>query len=132
MNYSDALLTGKGVTLSDAFSAGGMTTVVGLSIVFGVLLVLMIVLYLFKVIFYKDPNKAKKEVKVETPVEKPVEVMAEVTEDEDELIAVLTAAVAASLNTSTYNLNIKSYRRIDSARPAWNKAGLNETIANRF
>ena len=52
--------------------------------------------------------------------------------NEDELIAVITAAVAASLNTSTYNLQIKSYRRIEDKRPAWNRAGLNETIGNRF
>ena len=32
--------------------------------------------------------------------------------DEDELIAVLTAAVAASLKTSTYNLRIRSYKRV--------------------
>ena len=52
--------------------------------------------------------------------------------DEEELIAVLTAAVAASLNTSTYNLRIKSYRRTDNKMPAWNKAGVTETINNRF
>ena len=38
----------------------------------------------------------------------------------------------ASLNTSTYNLRIKSYRRTDNKMPAWNKAGVTETINNRF
>ena len=50
----------------------------------------------------------------------------------DVLIAVLTAAIAASLNTSTYNLKIKSYRRVDTQKPAWNRAGITETINNRF
>ncbi len=130
MDISEALRTGIGVTLPEALSFGGLTAVVGMSIVFGVLVVLMIVLYLFKLIFYKAPKKtatAKEE--VQAPV---VAVEAEETVDEDELIAVLTAAVAASLNTSTYNLNIKSYRRIDNARPAWNREGLRETIQNRF
>ena len=128
MNISDALLTGKGVTLSDAFSFGGLTAVLGMGIVFSVLVVLMIVLYLFKVIFYKQP---KKQEVTATPVQ---ETAAEPENemDDDELIAVLTAAVAASLNTSTYNLNIKSYRRIDNTRPAWNREGLRETINNRF
>lgn len=128
MNISEALLTGKGVTLSDAFSFGGLTAVLGMAIVFSVLVVLMIVLYLFKVIFYKQP---KKQEVTEVPVQETV-VETESEMDDDELVAVLTAAVAASLNTSTYNLNIKSYRRIDNTRPAWNREGLRETINNRF
>ena len=131
MNVSEALQTGQGVQLSEALSFGGLTAVTGMSIVFGVLVVLMIVLYLFKLIFYKNPVKTAKPVDTvkETPV---VETKAEDDVDDDELIAILTAAVAASLNTSTYNLNIKSYRRINDVRPAWNKQGLRETIESRF
>ena len=131
MNVSEALQTGQGVQLSEALSFGGLTAVTGMSIVFGVLVVLMIVLYLFKLIFYKNPVKTAKPVEdvKETPV---VETKAEDDVDDDELIAILTAAVAASLNTSTYNLNIKSYRRINDVRPAWNKQGLRETIESRF
>jgi sodium pump decarboxylase gamma subunit len=129
--YSEALLTGKGVTLSEALATGGETTVVGLAIVFGVLIILMIVLMLFKVIFGKTPKtQTKADVKVAETVEAPQTAAEDV--DEGELIAVLTAAVAASLNTSTYNLKIKSYRRLDNKMPAWNKAGVNETINNRF
>ena len=128
MEYSQALLTGKGITLAEALSTGGKVTVLGLAIVFSVLVVLMLILMLFKVIFYKDPKK--KEVKAEAA---PVETVSEEPQvNEEELIAVITAAVAASLNTSTYNLQIKSYRRIEDKKPAWNKAGLRETINNRF
>ena len=63
--------------------------------------------------------------------DKVVPVPLDITND-DELIAVLTAAVAASLNTSTYHLNIKSYRRIENTSPAWNKAGLRDVIDARF
>lgn len=138
MNISEALATGKGVSLSEALSFGGMTTLLGLVIVFSVLVVLMIVLYLFKVIFYKDPSKQKKNsaaqavADVQAPKNEPVAATASNPVAEDELIAVLTAAVAASLNTSTYNLRIKSYRRIEDKRPAWKKAGISETIGNRF
>lgn len=128
--YSEALLTGNGVTLSEALSTGGITTLVGLSIVFGVLVLLMIVLMLFKLIFYKKPKTQT----APAPAAAAKPAAAEKVEavDETELIAVLTAAVAASLNTSTYNLKIKSYRRIDNNMPAWNKAGVTETINNRF
>lgn len=128
--YSDALLTGNGVTLGEALSTGGITTLVGLSIVFGVLVVLMIVLMLFKLIFYKKPKTQAAPAAVSAP--ETVEAVKEEAVDESELIAVLTAAVAASLNTSTYNLKIKSYRRTDNKMPAWNKAGVTETINNRF
>lgn len=131
--YSEALVTGDNLSLGEALAMGGETTVIGLAIVFSVLIILMIVLVLFKVVFYKDPKKQKTaEVKNETPsAETAVQETADEIE-ETELIAVLTAAVAASLNTSTYNLQIKSYRRTDNKMPAWNKAGVTETINNRF
>ena len=125
------------MNLSEALAIGGETAVIGMGIVFGVLIILLIVLQLFKVIFYKDPAKANKAQtavpeKVVTPA--PAEITTEPDEEEDDeqLIAVITAAIAASLNTSTYNLNIKSIRRVSPGRPAWNRAGLNETINNRF
>lgn len=126
--YSQGLLTGQGLTLGEALKTGGTTTVLGLSIVFSVLIILMIVLALFKVIFYREPKKQA----VSNVADSVQETALEDDTDEDELIAVLTAAVAASLNTSTYNLRIKSYRRTDNKMTAWNKAGINETINNRF
>ena len=89
---------------------------------------------LFKVIFYKpQTNKQNSLANVEVKKEV-VEVKEQVKEpvNDEELIAVLTAAIAASLNTSTYNLKIKSYRRIGSNAPAWNRAGLNDTIDSRY
>lgn len=130
---NEALKTGQGVELGDALKVGGMVTGVGLGIVFGVLIILMLVLMLFKVIFYKENTPEKPKEKAEKVVEeKPVESRPQAVPSNDELIAVLTAAIAASLNTSTYNLKIRSYRRIDAKSPAWNKAGIDETINNRF
>ncbi len=136
--YSDALLTGKDLPLSEALAMGGETTVIGLAIVFGVLVILMIVLMLFKVIFYKDPKKQQKSADTAKPTAAEsvptVAVESEKSDEipEDELVAILTAAVASSLNTSTYNLRIKSYRRVDGRQNAWNRAGLTETINNRY
>lgn len=132
--YSEALISGDGFGLGEALSTGLSVTGVGISIVFGVLLILMIVLCLFKVIFYKDPAKTVKKTVQETPAPAaPTPAAAPKDEmNEEELIAVLTAAVAASLNTSTYKLQIKSYRRIDNSKPAWNKAGVRDTINSRF
>ena len=136
------------MNLAYALGEGLQVTVLGLSIVFAVLVILMIVLYLFRVIFYKDPKKQTEKVNEAKQIGmKNVQGGAEAvyTTDknhnepyepdeipEDELVAVLTAAVAASLNTSTYNLRIKSYRRVDGRQNAWNRAGLTETINNRY
>ena len=123
MNVSESLRTGIGVTLSEAFGFGGMTTVVGLAIVFGVLLVLMIVLYLFKIIFYKSPDQVKKDVVAEN---------ASASEDEEELVAVLTAAAAACMNTSPKKVRINTYKRVHTDPPVWNTAARRETTDNKL
>lgn len=133
MNLDQSLISGQGVTLGKAFSMGGETAVIGMSIVFSVLIILMVVLYLFRVIFYRE-KKTIKPVETVLPGPEPLLTAQPETaeEDEEELIAIITAAIAASLNTSTYKLNIKSIRRVDPHQSAWNRAGLNETINNRF
>ena len=123
------------MTIAQALAEGGQTTIIGLSTVFSVLIILMIVITIMKMIFYKAPSKpAATAVPVapEMPAPEPVKPVAADEMDDEELVAVITAAVAASLNTSTYNLRIKSLRRIDNKQPAWNRAGIRETINNRF
>ncbi len=112
------------MSLQEALSKGVSVTGVGLLIVFAVLVILMLVMIVMKMIFYKEPEKASVQ---SVPTYEQAD-----AEDEEELIAVLTAAVAASLSTSTYNLKIKSYRRITDSAPAWNRAGVGETINNRL
>lgn len=116
------------MTLAEAVKQGLQTTVLGMLIIFAALIILMIAINIMKLIFYKDPKKES--VKQEKAVEKtpaPVQVPTVTkTEDDEELIAVLTAAIAASLNTSTYNLKIKSYRRIENRAPVWNRAAVRE------
>ena len=118
------------MTLAEALSEGLKVTVTGLIIVFSVLVILMIVMMIMKVVFYKENKPVSATPKTEPTEVKVSESSADI--EEGELIAVLTAAIAASLNTSTYNLNIKSYKRITNTSPAWNKAGLNDVIDARF
>ncbi len=123
------------MSLSEAIIIGLQTTVVGLCTVFAALAILMFVLKLFDYIFNKKSKpETNDEAKTENVAPVPVQpaVKAVENEDDEELIAVLTAAIAASLNTSTYNLKIRSYRRISNNTPAWNKAGIKETIESRY
>lgn len=133
------------MNLFEALGTGGETAVIGMGIVFGVLVILFIVLYLFKLIFYRqamteekpkeimEPGSVIEEIAEETVPELAsgaIEISDE--EDDEQLIAVITAAIAAALNTSTYKLNIRSIRRTGTSRSAWNRAGLNETISSRL
>ena len=124
------------MTIAEALAEGGQTTIIGLSTVFSVLIILMIVITIMKAVFYKKPKTAAAPEPVkaepEAPAAKTVKPVKSDEIDDSELVAVITAAVAASLNTSTYNLRIKSLRRIDNNQPAWNRAGIRETINNRF
>lgn len=124
-------MTGK-MSLSEALSIGAQTTVIGLLIVFAVLIILMLVLQAMKYIFAPKAKKEESLPKAVPEQVQPAAAAAEPESDDEELIAVLTAAVAASLNTSTYNLKIKSYRRVGNNAPAWNRAGVNEVIDSHY
>ncbi len=122
------------MTLSQALGEGLMVTGVGLLIVFSVLIILMVVMMIMKKVFYKDPSKAQPnqiEKKSDASADNAAPPASDAAQDPN-LIAVLTAAVAVCMNTSTYNLKIKSYRRVDNNAPVWNRAGLNDAINSRF
>lgn len=121
--------------MSELIMQGGIIAVVGYLLVFVVLAAIWGILEISRVFFTKSSaSKKEKDTKVTVtaaPAPAPVTPAAEALddEDEDELIAVLTAAVAASMGrTTTYNLNIKSYRRVGSQSPAWNKISRQENL----
>ena len=103
---------------------GAVICVIGLCTVFLVLAILWGVLELMRVVF---SAKDKKEKAPAPAVAIPAAAPSAPIEDDSELIAVLTAAIAASLNQSTYNLKIKSYRRVDNA-PVWNRTARRDNL----
>lgn len=112
-------------------------TVTGMLMIFGVLSLLAIILYGSKFVFYDIPNKKKLKAQnsekammpeaVSTPVpETAATPAAPVSEqDEGELVAVITAAVAAMLESSEYKnefvggFRVVSFKR--SEKNAWNR-----------
>ena len=100
-------------------------TILGMGVVFIILIILCLVLKLFEKIFANQKQPQNHQVTA------PVSVNAPVTADEDdtELVAVISAAIAASLNTSTYNLNIRSVKRLGSS---WNQAARVQNFNNNF
>jgi sodium pump decarboxylase gamma subunit len=77
---------------------------------------------------YKDVKTSKTE-----PKEDSVNAMvSETTETDPTLIAVITAAIAASLGTSSNGIVIRSLRRANSATPAWGASNRAEQVNNRL
>lgn len=112
---------------------GLIVVVVGLAGVFAVLAIIWGVLALFKVFFYDIPEKKKaakiKAAPAPTPVaEAPVEAAPEA--DDTQLIAVITAAIAAYTaenGSGALPFRVVSYKRVRGAN-GWNGADENETI----
>jgi len=121
------------ISYGESIFNGLIVVVVGVLAVFGVLATLWGVLALFKIVFYDIPEKkkAEKQKMLEivapapaAPVEKPAPV-----QDDSQLIAVITAAIAAYTAESGKALpfRVVSYKRVRGAN-GWNGADENETI----
>lgn len=53
-------------------------------------------------------------------------------EEDEELVAVIAAAVAASLHRSTHDIVVRSIKRVPAITPIWNRVGRQEQIATRL
>ena len=124
------------MSLLDKLGQGVPIAIIGYVMVFVVLAILWGIIEFMHFILTPKASKNKKKDEVKftqnSLVEEKSENVVETEQiDESELVAVLTAAVAASLNTSTYNLKIKSFKRIDTKNNAWSNASRNDAI-NKF
>ena len=111
------------ISLSDTM----LVTVTGIAIVFTVLIVLVAVMSLFgKVVSSssKKPEKVAKETP-DKPVVKAPSLPVAQNEDEDEIIAVIAAAVVAFSQSAGKQYAVRSIRR-SSGRSAWASAGVYE------
>lgn len=96
------------MTLAERMQHAGTGTVIGVATVFAVLGLLLIILFLMQYIF-----SPKKEKKAETTVQSVIQPVAQVKTDDNEIIAVITAAVAAMFDAKGIktNFKIKSFKR---------------------
>jgi sodium pump decarboxylase gamma subunit len=108
----------------EEFIHGLMVTVIGMGVTFLALIVLSFILDVFRILAEGPSSKNEvEEIKQTTIIEN--EIYEEISNEEDdlELIAVITAAIAASLETSTDQLRIRSFKRINSNSSPWNRVG---------
>ena len=112
----------------DAWAKAAEVTLLGMGMVFSVLAILWGVLAIFKLVFAREKKPAKaNEVKAEAlKVAEPAPVAVEAVADDSELIAVITAAVAAyraseegMTAAEAGGFRVVSFKRAGTGR-AWN------------
>lgn len=118
------------MNLMESLSLGLQTTAVGLVVVFFMLMLIIILIVLIsKLIAFKTDSKPKaEEVKAEPKQDIPVE---EDIVDDLELIAVISAAVAAMLGQENTNgFVVRSVRNVNGS--AWQRSARRAQLTNKL
>ncbi len=130
MNLSDvALLAKEELSLAEKGIASAKVVLTGFVVVFAMLILLIIIIKVYGAIIQKaqDAGKKSKEKKAETVAETPAPVVVAPAQTDgvsDEVVAVISAAVATMYGSSE-KARIKSIKKSsDGGRSAWAKAGV--------
>lgn len=117
------------ISISDALTI----TVFSMVVVFIVLIIISIVISILKVLSggeVKDISKSSAKDTKKKELEFKETIIDE--QNDEELVAVIAAAIAASMGVQMPELNIKSIRRIPQSIPAWGLAGRQEQIYSKL
>ncbi|MDQ2085018.1 OadG family protein [Herbivorax sp. ANBcel31] len=106
------------------------TSLLGITIVFSALVILCMLIKLFPLLNYERKKSSATE---ETSDESSYLEIEEDDLSDDSLIAVLTAAVMASMrNSPDIKIKVTSFKRIPQTSPVWNTTGRNEHISGKL
>ena len=125
------------MSILDKLGFAFLIMLIGLMIVFFGLIILICLIKLMSIIVGALTGKKKEQA---APAPAPVVVPEPVAEaaaeepglENDELIAVITAALAAFNKDGNKTLVVRSVRRAAAKTPAWAKAGRADQLASRF
>lgn len=118
------------MTLGQDMAMGGQTIALGLLVVFACLALIIVIMVVMSAIL----RERKKET-AELPKQvKPMPPVPTVAVQDDELLAVLTAAVAAAMESempgsASTPFVIRSYKKVNG-RSAWGRAGKESQLSN--
>ena len=150
---SDAAAATSDLTTGQALSLGGSVTLVGVLIVFAALVCLIVITWVYPKISLPliKWTSAKKAVMAEKKAARQAaraatkagvaqapaaaasaDTAAPPPQDDPVLIAVITAAIAASMGTPGNGITIRALKRTRLLTPAWGQEGRNEQVYNRF
>ena len=131
MNLSDvALLAKEELSLAEKGIASAKVVLTGFVVVFAMLILLIFIIKIYGAIIQKAQDAGKKSKETETVAETPAPVVAapvapaQADGVSDEVVAVISAAVATMYGSSE-KARIKSIKKSsDGGRSAWAKAGV--------
>ncbi len=115
---------------NDLIMAGLAYTVMGILVVFMILVIIMLVIKAMALFSGNSGKKEVTELKKAEAAPAPAAAAAVKSEDDSEIVAVITAAIASMMGESATGFRIRSYRRVQDDE--WNKAGRREVLENRF
>lgn len=118
-------MLGDSVTIGQSL----MITVFSMAIVFIALLVISYLIDGLRAIASKDNGKKTVEEKLEVEEKKDI---VEENSNEEELVAVIAAAIAASQGINVSDVKISSIRRVSQNTPVWSRMGRQEQIFGRL
>lgn len=115
MNLFGVMTIGENITsespIGERVTTGLEVMLIGMSVVFGVLVLLMAILYIFKAFALKN-SKTEEPVKVPETAQANANTASAAGSDEDTLVAAVTAAIAAARGESDCAFNVISIKKI--------------------
>lgn len=120
MNFSTLLKIGENLTENSTYGeravVGLQVVAIGMGVVFGVLILLIGILQIFK-LFSGVKTPAAKETKVKNEVSQPATAPANTAsvDDEQKMVAIATAAIAASRGKNDVDFRVLSFAPVGSA-----------------
>lgn len=116
---------GKIISVGDSL----VITLFSMVVVFVGLTIISILIMGLKMIGGEKKSETVKEVVIPAKANEPV---VDSTVNDEELVAVIAAAIAVSLGVSIPEVNIKSIRRMPQSTPAWSVASRQEQIFSKL
>ncbi len=109
---------------------GLIALICGMGIVFLVLIIISAIIGLLKRVNKSKQEEVKAVDKIPTEISQEDE--EEDEEDDMELVAVITSAIASSLNTTTDQLVVRSFRRVGHTQSKWNMTARSDATRSMY
>lgn len=118
------------LSMMDKILGGLITTFLGMGITFIALIILQVIIsWMDRLINRTSIGAAKPQAVTAIPATAPGRTN---LQNDQELVAVLTTAIAMTMKTSVGNIVIRNIEKIEDHSPAWNRAGIIEQMNSRF
>lgn len=122
----------KSLTMGDRLSAGMVTTILGMGITFSALIILLFIISWMNKILNRAPAATAAVITADQEQSVTKALKPEKTENDNELVAAITTAIAMTLKTPTSNIVIKNIEKLSNQSPQWKRAGIIEQMNSRL